>query len=507
MGAEVIQTNGQSAQLVALGQSAVTFPTELTPALPTINAPQKTWRSGFDAVIASGVDTTYNTVVATGAGMAVSQAGGSMLITSGTTAYSETIIRSVPGWYASLKSRYSLTLSQRIANCETYIELVDVIGDGLTISHTNSTTVVVTIPSNPFTAQNVGQGVYIGAISVASSLNQRATIASVSGNNVTFTGAGFAATGTGTCSLFGWNYHHVYYDGTSATSMKYGTQRNGWATTDVTATINPTASPGHVGAMIAEAAKATYFDQLSASSTGVELTRRASSVRNVPEDQTTLRFQVRVRNLASSPASTTTITIGFLELDQYVPQQVSLVSVEAQSINQALGVEIAAHYEKRAKTYSASASVAAAAAATDIFTLTGNASNTAYVTRVVVSGIQTTAGLADIQLIKYSTAATGGTSTAPTAVPHDSLDAAAASTCLAYTANPTTGSAVGTFRRGYIPVAGATSVVNPVVVFEFGDKGKPLTLRGITQYIAVNLGGATLTGGTFDVSVEWYEIP
>jgi hypothetical protein len=506
MGAEITQADGRSAQLVVLAGTSTTLPTESTPAAPIITAPQRTWRSGFDAVVASGPDTAFLTAVANGAGIAVSQAGGSLVITTGTTAYSETILRSVPSWYGSLKSRYSLQLSQRIANCEVYLELVDVIGDGLTIVHTNSTTVIVTIPNNTFTAANVGQSLFIGAISVASSLNQRAAIASVSGNDVTFTGAGFAASGTGTCSLFGWNYHHVYYDGTTNTTTKYGTQRNGWQTADITATINPTASPGHVGSMIAEAAKATYFDQLSASSLGVELMRRASSVRNVPEDQTTLRFQVRVRNLAVAPASTTTVTIGFLELDQYIPQQVSIVSVEAQSINQALGVEIVANYEKRARTYSASTSVAAAAAATDIFTLTGSASATIYVTRVIVSGIQTTAGLADVQLIKYSTADTGGTSGAVTAVPHDSLDAAATATCLAYTANPTTGAAVGTFRRGYVPVAGATSVVNPVVTFDFGDKGKAVILRGIAQLIAVNLGGATLTGGTFDISIEWYEV-
>lgn len=170
------------------------------------------------------------------------------------------------------------------------------------------------------------------------------------------------------------------------------------------------------------------------------------------------------------------------------------------------GALIGRDYAKNARTYSASANVAAAAAATDIFTLTGSASATVYVTKVIVSGIQTTAGLNDVQLIVRSTADTGGTSTAPAAIPHDSSDAAASATLLAYTANPTTGTAVGTIRRGYVPVAGVTSVVNPLVVFEFGERGKPITLRGIAQVVAVNLGGATLTGGTFDINVEWYEV-
>lgn len=172
----------------------------------------------------------------------------------------------------------------------------------------------------------------------------------------------------------------------------------------------------------------------------------------------------------------------------------------------AAGALLQRDYEKNIRTYSASTNVATAAAATDIFTITGSASATVFVTQVIVSGVQTTAGLQDVQLILRSTADTLGTSGAVTAVPHDSTDAAASATVLAYTANPTTGTPVGTFRRGYVPVAGATSVVNPLVIFDFGKRGKPMTLRGIAQVLAVNLGGATLTGGTFDISVEWYEV-
>jgi hypothetical protein len=65
---------------------------------------------------------------------------------------------------------------------------------------------------------------------------------------------------------------------------------------------------------------------------------------------------------------------------------------------------------------------------------------------------------------------------------------------------------VGTIRRGYLPVAGATSVVNPIVVFDFGDKGKEIVLRGVAQQLAVNLNGATITGGAFDINIEWFEI-
>lgn len=170
------------------------------------------------------------------------------------------------------------------------------------------------------------------------------------------------------------------------------------------------------------------------------------------------------------------------------------------------GDNIIRSYEKHAKTYSASANIAAAASATDIAILPGNATTTVYVTKVIITGVQTTAGLADIQLVKRSTANSGGTSTAMTSVPHDSTDAAASSAPLAYTANPTPGTAVGSVRRGYQPIAGATSVVNPLVVYDFGDKGRPIILRGTAQGLAVNLNGVTLTGGTFDIVYEWFEI-
>lgn len=159
-----------------------------------------------------------------------------------------------------------------------------------------------------------------------------------------------------------------------------------------------------------------------------------------------------------------------------------------------------------AATYSSSFNVTAAASATDIATLSGSATKTIYITKVIISGVQTTASLNDILLVKRSTADTGGTSTAQTVVPHDSADAAASGIVLAYTANPAAlGTLVGSFRRGYVPVSSAATVVPAIVVFDFGDKGKPIVLRGIAQQIAINLNGVTLVGGAFDIDIEWYE--
>jgi hypothetical protein len=162
-------------------------------------------------------------------------------------------------------------------------------------------------------------------------------------------------------------------------------------------------------------------------------------------------------------------------------------------------------------TYTASFSGAVtAAAATDIFTITGSATKTVRVISVSVSGIQTTAGAAVINLIKRSTANTAGTSTAPSAIPFDSNDPAATATVLAYTANPTVGTQVGTtpFKtiRKEIPTAAfANSDYNPYV-WTFGDlPGKAVVLRGTTQVLAVNLNAASLAGNNMSLSVTWTE--
>lgn len=208
--------------------------------------PQDIDRISFAKTITNNVDSDWGAVVVTGSGMTINQTGGNLVITSGTTARAETIIRSNKSSLGGIRLNVRSTLSQRIINQNFFVEMVDVIGDGLAYNITSATTVVVTIPSNPFTAVNVGQSVHLGAFNgTGTFLGGRYPIASVSGNDVTFTVSGFAA-GTGTCSVFGWNYYQLRYQGTTATQVDFDTQRNGWNTGFTTATINSTAAPGHL---------------------------------------------------------------------------------------------------------------------------------------------------------------------------------------------------------------------------------------------------------------------
>ena len=159
-------------------------------------------------------------------------------------------------------------------------------------------------------------------------------------------------------------------------------------------------------------------------------------------------------------------------------------------------------------TYSAAVvGLASALTATDIFTITGSATKTVRVSRIMVNGVQTTAAQVNMLLIKRSTANSAGTSTAPTRVAYDSTSAAATATVLAYTANPTLGTALGTASasRAFIPGAATASDAQGLEIVS-GDVGQQMmTLRGIAEVLGVNLNGTTIAGSAFNITVEWTE--
>jgi hypothetical protein len=157
-------------------------------------------------------------------------------------------------------------------------------------------------------------------------------------------------------------------------------------------------------------------------------------------------------------------------------------------------------------TYSAAVSgLVVANTPTDIFTITGSASKTIRITRISFTGTQTTGTQIRVIVLKRSTANSGGTSTSPARVPHDSNNAAATATVLAYTANPTTGTLVGNIRAAKVLV-GLTTVNSDQLIIDFGTRnGQGFVLRGTTQVLAINLAGVTIAGNSLDISFEWTE--
>lgn len=154
------------------------------------------------------------------------------------------------------------------------------------------------------------------------------------------------------------------------------------------------------------------------------------------------------------------------------------------------------------RTYSFAFTVAPAAAATDIFQLIGSATTTVSINKINISGTQTTGGQVTVIVSKRSSANTLGTLSTATIVSHDAVDASATAVASVYTANPTSGTAIGDLRRFSLPLGTATATTNNIVQLDFGERGKPIVLSGVSQAIAISLGGVTLTGSSINVWVE-----
>lgn len=164
----------------------------------------------------------------------------------------------------------------------------------------------------------------------------------------------------------------------------------------------------------------------------------------------------------------------------------------------------------RRQTYSAAVTaLSPASSATDFITLTGAAGKTIRLTRAECSGISTANATATVNAVIRSTANSAGTSSAMTAVPHDSGNAAASGTALSYTANPTTGTLVGIIRSGKLTTntaATSTVAVSPLV-WTFGEADQQeVALRGTGEVFALNANGASFTSGaSLNCSITWTE--
>ncbi len=162
----------------------------------------------------------------------------------------------------------------------------------------------------------------------------------------------------------------------------------------------------------------------------------------------------------------------------------------------------------KAATYrAASKNFTLAATPGDVCTLTGSASKTVYVKRISVSGTKTTAGLSQVTLYKRTTADTGGTAVQLTEVALDSTQSAATAAAAHYTANPTAGAGTIIYSNymSFMAPAGASDIQPHTVQFGGLDLSQYVVLRGTTEQLAVNLDGATLTGGIFNCAWEWME--
>lgn len=149
---------------------------------------------------------------------------------------------------------------------------------------------------------------------------------------------------------------------------------------------------------------------------------------------------------------------------------------------------------------------------TDFWCIQGSGTKTVFITSILATGQASGSAIsARLNLILRSTANTGGTSTNLTAGPLDSNNVAATATVISYTVNPASlGTPVGVIKSYVgVQIGTATSIIpGPQLGFneQWGSiRGiQPITLRGTTQELCLNLNAATTW--TFSaVTVEWYE--
>ena len=278
-------------------------------------SPADIWSVGF-ADTGSSLLATDFTQRRLGTGVGVTQGSSNLLVTSGTTANSEFLARSTIAFRGAFIARHKTILSQRIANNNFAVMMADLVGEGLSCTINSATSITVTKTAHGFTANNVGQFIMVGAINGANGVPGRYAIASVpTADTITFTVAGWPASGSCTVDLFGWNYIWTQYSGTTATNASIDAQRRGWNSGLTTATINTTASPGHVMNTYADGRNVAWSDTLVASATTPTITTRGSRIESLPDDDVELYVYLWAYNGTTNPASTTTWTIGFVSVE------------------------------------------------------------------------------------------------------------------------------------------------------------------------------------------------
>lgn len=291
---------------------------------------QDTWVASFSAVGASIIDSQFRTPDV-GTGVGYSQAAGALVITSGTTANSEFLTRSLTAWRSTMQLRYSAVLSQRIVNNNFAVILADLTGENLACTINSATSITVTKVAHGFTAQNVGQFMFVGGISGAAGVPGRYAIASVpTADTITFTVAGWPASGSCTVDLFGHSHVKHLYNGITATSMIVDAQRRGWASGDTAITVNTSAAPGHIMQAHLAGREIYWADTLRASSTLPNMTSRGSRFENLPDDNLDLYLFLWSYNGTVAPATTTTWTVAFAAVEKFANTPVYIQGQEMQ---------------------------------------------------------------------------------------------------------------------------------------------------------------------------------
>lgn len=167
------------------------------------------------------------------------------------------------------------------------------------------------------------------------------------------------------------------------------------------------------------------------------------------------------------------------------------------------------------QTYSAAGAFTPAATPNDLVTIFGSATKTVRIISLKIGANNTAAGSQQYNISKRSAVTTGGVAVPAVAIPLDSANSAATATVNHYTTDPTPGTALGNINilrvasPVIIPATYAGIVENTLhecLPLDGSGVAQPVTLRGVSEGIAVNFGDAALVAGQIhSYAVVWIE--
>lgn len=267
-------------------------------------------------ITVTGVDTftftCLNAGVASGA-LTYGQDVSNLQLLSGITPNSETVIKSKKSFTGTLDFTFGLHMNQRIANTELIVGLYEI--------NPNEVGIPCTISGQIATITEVGHGhlqgqeIQILTSTDGSIVPNSVRIISVPDND-TFTfacvgGVGASATITYFCYE---SAIQLKYDGTSVTNARFSTFRNVWDS-PAPVTISTTAGLPNAYKIQIKRGNVTYGDYSPNSTSGTSV--RAERNKEIP-DVLNAEFYIfiRLKNLAVAPATSTTCTFSFFEVNQ-----------------------------------------------------------------------------------------------------------------------------------------------------------------------------------------------
>ena len=145
---------------------------------------------------------------------------------------------------------------------------------------------------------------------------------------------------------------------------------------------------------------------------------------------------------------------------------------------------------------------------TDFLEIQGSSTKTIKIRQIILSGTATAASNILPFILRRSTTATGSTPTTQALAKRDpGNDAATAVIRTFQGSNPTTGTLVSTVDGGRLNIAPAANGGIDRCVFQFSWLNEqPLTLRGTSDFLCLNLAGAAWpAGGALDIAIALTE--